>query len=40
VLRRPPDFALDKNPRGYCNMHGTGVACSITGTTGLGIATH
>jgi len=31
---------LDKNPRGYCNMHGTGVACSITGTTGLGIATH
>ena len=29
---------LDKNPFGYCNMHGTGIACSITGTTGLGIA--
>ncbi|MEP6562501.1 MAG: peptide-methionine (S)-S-oxide reductase MsrA [Nakamurella sp.] len=23
---------LDKNPRGYCSMHGTGIACSITGT--------
>ena len=28
---------LDKNPRGYCNMHGTGVACSISGTGGLGV---
>jgi len=25
---------LDKNPRGYCNMHGTGIACSIDGNTG------
>ena len=29
---------LDKNPGGYCNMHGTGIACSISGTTGLGVA--
>ena len=28
---------LKKNPGGYCNMHGTGVACSITGTQGLGV---
>ena len=31
---------LDKNPRGYCNMHGTGVSCSIAGTTGLGVSAH
>ncbi len=31
---------LDKNPGGYCNMHGTGISCSITGTTGLGIPAH
>ena len=31
---------LDKNPRGYCNMHGTGIACSITGTSGLGVDAH
>ena len=31
---------LDKNPGGYCNMHGTGVSCSIDGTTGLGISAH
>lgn len=29
---------LSKNPGGYCNMHGTGVACSITGTLGLGVS--
>lgn len=29
---------LDKNPGGYCNMHGTGVSCSIGGTTGLGVS--
>ena len=29
---------LDKNPRGYCNMHGTGIACSISDTGGLGVA--
>lgn len=34
---------LDKNPGGYCNMHGTGIACSIEtartgGVAGLGIA--
>ncbi len=29
---------LDKNPGGYCNMHGTGISCSITGTSGLGVA--
>ncbi len=29
---------LDKNPGGYCNMHGTGVSCSIEGTTGLGVS--
>jgi len=28
---------LQKNPGGYCNMHGTGVACSISGTEGLGV---
>jgi peptide-methionine (S)-S-oxide reductase len=34
---------LDKNPHGYCNMHGTGVSCSIgagTDSTGLGISAH
>ena len=31
---------LDKNPGGYCNMHGTGISCSITGTTGLGVSAH
>ncbi len=31
---------LDKNPRGYCNMRGTGIACSIAGTTGLGVQAH
>ncbi len=31
---------LDKNPGGYCNMHGTGISCSINGTTGLGVAAH
>jgi peptide-methionine (S)-S-oxide reductase len=31
---------LDKNPRGYCTMHGTGIACSITGTSGLGVDAH
>lgn len=29
---------FDKNPRGYCNLHGTGIACSITGTSGLGVS--
>ncbi|GGM10627.1 peptide-methionine (S)-S-oxide reductase MsrA [Nakamurella endophytica] len=29
---------LQKNPGGYCDMHGTGIACSITGTQGLGVA--
>ena len=29
---------LDKNPRGYCNMQGTGIACSINGTQGLGVS--
>ena len=29
---------LAKNPGGYCNMRGTGVACSISGTGGLGVA--
>ena len=29
---------LTKNPGGYCDMHGTGVACSISGTQGLGVA--
>ncbi len=29
---------LDKNPGGYCNMHGTGVSCSIGGATGLGVS--
>ncbi len=28
---------LKKNPGGYCNMHGTGIACSINGTQGLGV---
>ncbi len=28
---------LTKNPGGYCDMHGTGVACSISGTQGLGV---
>ncbi|MTD15661.1 peptide-methionine (S)-S-oxide reductase MsrA [Nakamurella sp. YIM 132087] len=28
---------LEKNPGGYCDMHGTGVACSITGTRGTGV---
>ena len=28
---------LQKNPGGYCNMHGTGIACSINGTQGLGV---
>ena len=31
---------LDKNPRGYCNMHGTGIACSISGTSGLDVDAH
>ncbi|MGS0683856.1 peptide-methionine (S)-S-oxide reductase MsrA [Nakamurella sp. GG22] len=31
---------LDKNPGGYCNMHGTGISCSIGGTTGLGVSAH
>ncbi len=31
---------LDKNPGGYCNMHGTGISCSITGTSGLDISAH
>jgi peptide-methionine (S)-S-oxide reductase len=31
---------LDFNPGGYCNMHGTGVSCSIEGTTGLGVSAH
>lgn len=29
---------VDTNPRGYCNLHGTGIACSITGTSGLGVS--
>ncbi len=29
---------LQKNPGGYCNMHGTGITCSIDGTQGLGVA--
>ena len=28
---------LQKNPGGYCNMHGTGITCSINGTQGLGV---
>ncbi len=34
---------LDANPHGYCNMHGTGVSCSIdagSGNAGLGVAAH
>lgn len=34
---------LDKNPGGYCNMHGTGVSCSIgsgTDNSGLGVSAH
>ena len=29
---------VETNPRGYCNLHGTGIACSITGTRGLGVS--
>jgi peptide-methionine (S)-S-oxide reductase len=29
---------LDKNPRGYCNMHGSGVSCSIASAGGLGVS--
>jgi len=28
---------LQKNPGGYCSMQGTGIACSINGTQGLGV---
>lgn len=34
---------LDKNPNGYCNMHGTGIACSVGAgedSAGLGVAAH
>ncbi len=30
---------LDKNPGGYCTMHGTGITCSIGGG-GLGVSAH
>ena len=29
---------LDRNPGGYCSMHGTGVSCSIGGAGGLGVS--
>ncbi|MEO5832292.1 MAG: peptide-methionine (S)-S-oxide reductase MsrA [Nakamurella sp.] len=34
---------LDKNPGGYCNMHGTGVSCTLDAGTdgaGLGVSAH
>ncbi len=34
---------LDKNPGGYCSMHGTGISCSIgagSDSTGLGVSAH